>query len=472
MQPTTFGSVRDGYLQCVEESIGKQRTALISIAAATALVLLKLVTGFVTGSLGLISAGIESSGDVVAAVVTFFAIRVAGKPADEDHQYGHMRFENVAALFEAAVLVAGGAFVVHEAHARLVADAPHDLNASWSLFLVLGVAIAIDISRTITSLRTARKYRSAALRSNAFHFGADLVGTVAVLVGLGVVAAGYPRADAIAALVVAALIFFAAGRLVYENFRSLMDTASADAIAAIRTAIEALDPAVELRRLRVREAAGSIFADVVIGAPATAALAEGHTLADRVEAAIHQAVPDTDVVVQVEPREEGLSATDHVLAAALSVPGVREAHNVTVLELPDTSHVALHLPVPPELPLTEARPVAVEVEAAVRARIPAVGVVQIHLEPLEGPVPARTADAQAAQRIDQAVADAVRENDATLRSSLNFDVDGEFVTFVTVETSGAVDVATAHRLASRIEQHVHDRIPGMRDLVVQVEPAS
>jgi cation diffusion facilitator family transporter len=411
----------------VEASLGKQRTALVSIAAATALVLLKLVTGFVTGSVGLIAAGIESSGDVVAAVTTFFAIRVAGKPADEAHQYGHMRFENVAALFEAAVLVAGGAFVVHEAHARLVADGGHALNASWYVFVVLGVAIAIDVSRTLTSLRTARKYRSAALRSNAFHFGADLVGTVAVLVGLGFVAAGYPSADAIVALFVAALIFFAAARLVYENARSLLDTASADATAAIRSAIEGLEPAVELRRLRIREAAGAIFADVVIGVPATAALAEGHTLADR-------------------------------------------AHNVTVLDLAPGRHVALHLKLPPELPLAEARSVAAEVEAAIRARVPAVGIVQTHLEPLERPVSARPTRADAGQRIDEAVATAVSEYGATLRSSCSFEVDGEFVTFVTVKTSGAVDVAAAHGLASGIEQHVHRGVPDVRDLVVQVEP--
>jgi cation diffusion facilitator family transporter len=454
----------------MEDNRGKQRTAAVSIVAATALVLLKLITGFATGSLGLVSAGVESMGDVVAAIMTFFAIRIAGKPADETHQYGHMRFENVAALVEAAILAAGGAFVVHEAHARLVAGEGHKLNAAWYIFVVLAVAIAVDISRTTTSLRSARTYRSAALRSNAFHFGADLVGTVAVLIGLVLVAAGYQRADAIAALFVAALIFFAAGRLVFENFRSLMDTAPSGAMAAIRSAIEALEPRVELRRLRVREAAGVPFADVVIGVPATAALAESHTLADRLEEAIQQAVPNTDVVVHVEPNSEGQSTTEEVLAAALSVPGVREAHNVTVLELNGARQVALHLKVPADLPLPDARTVAAEVEATIRTRVPSVAGVQTHLEPLERPVAARPAGPEAARRIEAAVRAALRETGGSLRTCNSFDVGGEFIVFVIVETSGSVDVASSHELASRVEERVHDEVSEVRELVVQVEP--
>jgi cation diffusion facilitator family transporter len=147
----------------------KRGTAVVSIFAATALVLLKLVTGVATGSLGLISAGIESSGDAVAALLTFFAIRLAGKPPNERHQYGHARAENLTALGEASILVAGGVFVVHEAYNRLSSGGGHELVVAWYVFAVIGAAIAVDISRTLTSLRTARHYHSAALRCAPTH---------------------------------------------------------------------------------------------------------------------------------------------------------------------------------------------------------------------------------------------------------------------------------------------------------------
>src|SRR3954447_26189543 len=210
------------------DTSAQSRTALVSIAAATLLVLLKLVTGILTGSLGLISAGIESSGDVVAAVMTFFAIRLGGRPADETHHYGHRRAENLGALGEAAILLAGGTFIVTEAITQL-SRGDHGLEAHWYIFVVLGVALAVDVSRIVVSLRSARKYKSAALRSNAFHFAGDMAGTIAVLCGIAAVAAGFEQGDAIAALVVAAIIFTAASRLVYENARVLMDTAPAGA---------------------------------------------------------------------------------------------------------------------------------------------------------------------------------------------------------------------------------------------------
>src|SRR4051812_48791992 len=147
----------------VDPAKGRSRTALVSIAAAFLLVVLKLGTGVVTGSLGLVSAGIESSGDVVAAVLTFFAIRLGVRPADSDHPYGHRRAENLGALGEAAILIGGGVFIVVDAIRRLVLGTG-DFSADWYVFVVMAIAIAVDASRIVVSARTASRYGSAALR--------------------------------------------------------------------------------------------------------------------------------------------------------------------------------------------------------------------------------------------------------------------------------------------------------------------
>ena len=169
---------------------GERRTAMASIVAATFLMALKLITGLVTGSLGLVSAGIESSGDVVAAGVTLFAVRVSARPADADHPYGHRRAENLSALAEATILLAGGGIIVVEGIQRLTGNgAP--LDARWYVFAVILVAIGADLSRVVISLRTAARYGSAALRSNAFHFAGDMAGSIAVLAGLIAVRSGF-----------------------------------------------------------------------------------------------------------------------------------------------------------------------------------------------------------------------------------------------------------------------------------------
>lgn len=450
---------------------GKKRTALVSIVAAAALVALKLVTGVVTGSLGLVSAGVESSGDVVAAVLTFFAIRLAGKPADEQHQYGHARAENLTALAEAAILVAGGVFVVHEAYGRLRSGGAQGLTASWYVFAVIGTALAVDVSRTVTSLRSAKRFNSAALRSNAFHFGADFVGTAAVLVGMLFVHFGYERADAYAAIFISALIFVASGRLILENARSLMDMAPAGAHDTVETAIRGIVPAVELRRLRLREVAGAHFADVVVGAPATAALAETHALADRVETTVENALGGADVVVHVEPSSEGQTLTDRVLAAALAVPGVREAHNVTVFETVDgRALVSLHLKLPPSMPLEQGHAIALRVEEQIRAAAPAVDTVHTHLEPVDPELAARPLpvadDADLRALIAEVVREVARAEPRDLRLVAT---DRGTVGFLTLALPAGATISEAHATASAVEQAIHERVVEIRELVIHTE---
>src|SRR5947209_1585315 len=366
------------------------RTTLVSIAAASLLVILKLGTGLVAGSLGLVSAGVESSGDVIAAAFTFFAVRIGLRPADRDHPYGHRRAENLGALAEAAILIAGGMFVSFEAIRHLVRGGATP-DTGWYVFAVIAAALVIDVSRTLASVRAARRFSSAALGSNAYHFAADMAGSIAVLCGLIAARAGFPRGDAVAALIVAALVFAAAFHLIAVNARALMDTAPSDASAAAEQAVSALAPDIQLRRLRMRESAGRFFADAVVTVPPGLAVVEGHLAADAVEAAVTGALPGSDVVVHVEPRQRGLDLRDKILAAALSEPLVREAHDITIFEGADGCYVSLHLKFPADLTVQEAHEVAERVESAIEGEA-TVAAAQTHLEPLERPVQLTGAD--------------------------------------------------------------------------------
>jgi len=175
-----------------ETDAGPRRIATVSLLAAVVLVVLKLGTGLATGSLALVSAGIESSGDVIAAVLTLGAVALATRPADAEHNYGHRRAENIAALGEAAIVFVGGCIITFEAIKRLINGGQH-IDTDWYVFVVIAIALSIDVSRIVISLRAARQYSSAAFRSNAFNFAGDVAGSFAVLVGLSLVAVGFRR---------------------------------------------------------------------------------------------------------------------------------------------------------------------------------------------------------------------------------------------------------------------------------------
>jgi len=207
----------------------QRRTALVSVCAAVALIVLKLGAGLPSHSLGLISEAAHSGTDLIAALLTFFAVGVAVRPADVAHQYGHGKAEHLGALAEGAILFAASCFIAWRAITHLVGSRGTSVEATWYALAVIVIVIAVDLSRTIVTWRASQRYRSAALSANALHFGSDLAGSGAVLFGLLLVRAGYVRADSAAALFVAVLVLVVAGRLMKRNVDVLMDRAPAAA---------------------------------------------------------------------------------------------------------------------------------------------------------------------------------------------------------------------------------------------------
>ena len=443
----------------------QRRTALLSVVAAAGLIALKLATGLATHSLGLLSEAAHSGVDLVAALLTFFAVGVAERPADPGHQYGHGKAEHLAALAEGAILVLASAAIVWQAIVRLTGSS-RTVHATWYALLVIGVVIAIDLARALTSARVARTYRSPAIASNALHFAGDLAGSAAVLVGLILVRAGHRDADAVAALFVAVLVLLAAVRLMRRNVDVLMDRAPAAAEEAARVAIVALRPAVDLRRLRMRQAAGRHFADVVIGVSPNSAVGQGHAAADAVERAVQDALPEADVVVHVEPQESEAAVRERAHAAALAVPRVREVHNVSVLSVDGGTELSLHLKLPGDLSLEEAHEIAEEVERAIRGAAPEISAVQTHLEPL-----AETAGAAEVSGDADAVRRIVREVAGVEPHDLRFlETEDGLVAHLTLRLGAGHALADAHARASEIEERIRLRLPEIADVVVHTEP--
>ncbi|MGH3128495.1 MAG: cation-efflux pump, partial [Gaiellaceae bacterium] len=350
----------------------QRRTALVSVGAACLLVAIKLVAGLASSSLGLLAEAAHSGTDLAAALLTFFAVSVAVRPADRGHPWGHGKAQNLAALAEAGFLILVSVGIAVAAILRLAGVVKFEVEPTAWTFAAIALVLAIDASRTVVSLRGARLYSSDALLANALHFGSDFAGTIAVLAGLIAASVGFPAGDSIAALFVSGLVVAAATRLAGRNVDVLMDRSPEDDTRIARQAIARLQPPVELRRLRLRRAGGEHFADVVIGVAPGAAIGQGHAAADRVEQALHDALPGIDVVVHVEPQAGETAIRERVLAAALTVSHVREIHNLTVLDVDGSIEVSLHVKLPGHLSLVQAHEIAEQVEAAIVAQVPEV----------------------------------------------------------------------------------------------------
>ncbi len=286
----------------------KRWVAATSVAGAVLLTGTKLVVGLATRSLGLLSEAAHSALDLIAALVTFFAVRLADTPPDREHRYGHGKVENISALIETLLLLLTCAWIVREAVLRLCWRTV-EVEATWWSFGVIVLSIVVDVSRSRALMRVAKKYDSQALEADALHFSTDIWSSVVVLIGLGLVKAGevtgraelFGRADALAALGVAVIVVVVSCQLGRRTLDALLDRAPDGTIAAAEAAARAVPGVVYCRRVRVRQSGANLFVDIIVGVRRDASLADGHRIAEAVEADIRAALGAADVMVHVDP---------------------------------------------------------------------------------------------------------------------------------------------------------------------------
>ncbi len=287
----------------------KSRVAATSVAAAILLTGMKIIVGLATGSIGILSEAAHSGLDLVAAGVTLWAVRASAKPADRQHPYGHGKIENFSALFETGLLLATCAWIVYEACKRLLSlDGAHVAATPWA-FGVMAVSIAVDLSRSRALSRIARKHNSQALEADAMHFSTDVWSSSVVICGLALVWAGQrysvpflAKADAVAAMGVAAVALIVSLRLGRKSVDDLLDAAPAGLLERVARAA-AVEGVVAVAQARVRQSGPYAFADVTIQVGPGLGIEEAHAIANAAEEAIRQVVARTDVVVHAEPAE-------------------------------------------------------------------------------------------------------------------------------------------------------------------------
>jgi len=364
----------------------KRRAALLSVGSATVLVVLKTFLVYRTGSLGVLSEALHSGLDLIAAVITFLSVRVSDQPADERHPYGHGKFENFSAFVETGLLALTALYIIYEGFDRLLFRNVH-IRPSVLAFAILGLALLIDVTRSRALAHAARKYSSEALEADALHFSTDVWSTLVVILGIGLVWAGetwnmpwLSRADAVAGLVVAAVILWVGSRLGKRTLDALLDAAPVDLQDEITRAIARMEGVLDVERVRVRRAGNRYFVDTTVSVPRTAPLEQVHALSDAIERRVGEIVP-SDVMVHAEPRApEGEHLFETIRAVAQKM-GLA-IHDLTASVQGKQLFIDLHLEVDESLSLSEAHRRATELENAIRELPSLPSEVTIHIEPL------------------------------------------------------------------------------------------
>ena len=363
----------------------KRSVALGSVFAALVMTALKLATGLLTGSLGMLSEAAHSALDLIAAGITLFSVQVSDKPADEDHTYGHGKIENLSAFFETFLMLASCVWIVIEAVSRIFLH-HRELTLSIWPFIVLALSIMVDFSRSRALMKVAHRHGSQALEADALHFGTDIWSSTAVLIGLSFTWIGehwhlpyFELADPIAAIIVAIIILRISWSLARRTVDVLLDATPAQTRRDLIRELTKVEGVMDVDRVRLRRSGNSYFADLTLGMARNLTFQRSQQLVEDATSAVQRMLPDTDVVVHTMPRASlAESIFDRVRAVASR--SNLTIHDVSVQEYEGKLRVEQHVEVDETLPLRAAHDFVCKLEAEMLREVPEVDTIVTHIE--------------------------------------------------------------------------------------------
>jgi cation diffusion facilitator family transporter len=450
----------------------KEKAALGSIAASAGLTAAKAIIGLLTGSLAILSEAAHSLLDLSATVLTYFAVRVSGKPADAEHQYGHGKVESVTALAETALLFLLTAIVIFEAVRRLMDPQAHAVEATAAAFAIIVASIVIDFFRARALKRVATATASEALEADALHFHSDMWSSIAVLIGLTGVALGHAWADAAAAIVVAVFICIAGYRLGRRTINTLTDTAPAGVSERVAAIARQVPGVVGVERVRARPAGAVLFVELSVSISRTLPLDRVTLIKRQLVGAIRADLPTAELTITTEPKAlDDETVRERVMVIARDT-GLA-IHHVAVQTVADRLSVSVDLEVDGAQPLTAAHDVASRLEEAIRRELGPDVEVETHIEPLPADLlagrdaaPARIAEVREFLSSLAVEISALGEvHDVRVRETS----DGEIVNFH-CQVDPALSVSAVHDMVDALERRLRRQFPTIRRVIGHAEP--
>ena len=453
------------------DTLMKIRVARGSAFAAILLTGGKLAVGLSTGSLGILAEAAHSGLDLMAALMTWFAVSHSDRPADADHPYGHHKLDNISALFETLLLLVTCAWIIYEAVERLFFKTV-EVEVTWVSFAVIIAAIGIDYTRGRALSRAARQTGSAALEADALHFTSDIASSLVVLVGLAFTHFGFPQADSLCSVGVAAIVIWISYKLGKKAIDVLVDKVPPDHIRRVTEAAHGVDGVRSVFGVRVRSAGSRHFVDLKVTQDPGATLAEAHAITERIEQAVTALFKDADVVVHAEPDAEAPRGLHETLVAEGRKMGL-SVHSTHLFTTEEGLHLEMHLEWVRETTLGEAHRQATALEETLHQAFPELIRIRSHLEACGSDRPSgwwegAGAHADLVQRVrEQALAvDGVLEvEDVQVRAA-----GDRLGVGLTCRMDGNLSLSAAHHLATRVEKGIYTLSPRIASVAVHSEP--
>jgi len=455
-------------MQNAQKSDYKLKTLKISTIAITSVVLVEVILGFAVGSLAILSDGVHASLDALTTFVLLVTTSVSLKPPDEEHMYGHEKFESIGGLIGGIALIGVGLAIMYEAILRVMQNAPINRELESVGFIAIGYTLCIDFLR-VGTFRKAIKSESSTMKAGFYHALADLSSTIIALFGFGLATIGFSSGDALASMILSILLTYLSVKLLWSSGMELSDAIPRDVAGKVRKEILSTKGILKCKDLKIRKAGNKTFIRATVQVPDYVSLEDAHNLASKIEAKIEKSLGNVDVAIHIEPHEAEMRTEKLVEKLASEVEGVIEAHETSLVNTDGKLYITLHAQVNPKLSIQKSHEITEKIERKVQAEIRHVENVTVHIEPFDTRLRKGTAvDESEMMKIVQKAAEKYKQT-LQIRKIMTYVAKKRRYINIDCCFSGKPSIKDAHELASYIEEKVKERF-AETTVTVHMEP--
>jgi len=450
------------------ESAYKLRTLKLSTVAITSVVFVEVIMGLAVNSLAIVSDGLHALLDALTALVLFLAVRESGKPPDEEHMYGHEKFESIGGFVGGLALAVVALLIIYEAVLKVLRGQSINSGLEYVGFIAIGYTFCIDLFRVETLMR-ARHSESATMRVGFYHAFADLGSTVIALLGFGLTALGFYYGDSISSMILGVLLTYLSVKLAWSSGMELTDTISKDVAGKVEHEIVGTEGVRRLEALKIRKAGEKVFVRATVQVPDYLNLEESHELTSRIESNIRNVLGNCEIALHTEPCKLEMPTEKLVEKLAMEVQGVEEVHEISTAHTNGKLYITLHGNVDPKISVDTAHEIAQKIESIIEERIPEVEDVTVHMEPFS---PNRRKGSMVNEEEIRSIIQNVAENYShafRVRGIVTYVARRKRYINIDCSFTKQISLEEAHRIASQVEEQLREHFDETT-VTVHMEP--
>lgn len=453
-------------MQSQKENSHKLNTLKWSALAISSVVIVEVIIGLLVNSLAVLSDGLHATIDVMSSVMLFYAAKASSKPADEEHTYGHEKFESIGGLIAGCILTGLALLIFYEAAIRLIEGTQFNQALEFAGFIAIGYTLAIDVTR-LTLFRKAQHIEGATVKAGFYDALSDFSSTIIALIGFGLATIGIFGADSVASIFLGCMLTYLSFKLVRSSVNELSDTASKDVLEKARKIILSCTGVVNSQNLKVRKAGSKVFVDATVQVPKLMSLEEAHALATKIEQCLKDGFGNVDATIHIEPCEKETEMNELVEKLA-SVEGVKEVHEISTIYVGGKLFLTLHTFVDPRLSVEEAHVIAEKIEVRMHQGIKQLENVTVHVEPLGAALPEGLIDDSQLRKVVNDAAKSIAPN-MKIKKIVTYTSEGRRYINIDCCFTKHVKITEAHKTASLVEKEIKEHFENA-SVTIHIEP--